>query len=437
MVLIIDDEKNIRESVAKYLQLEGVESKTAENGLSAQRMMEDAIFEAAIVDLKMPGMDGLEFLEWLRSDGPDVPVIMISAFGEIGDAVKAMKLGAEDYIVKPFDVAELALRLRRIIHEKKMRMQVEAGRRTNSGGIRLVGDSTSMKEIRTLIRRVSKTPSTILITGESGTGKEVIARAVHSESRPDGPFVAVNLGGIPESLLESELFGHEKGAFTGATGTKTGMFELASEGTLFLDEIGDMPSHLQVKILRVIQEKRIQRLGATRQIPVDTRIIAATNRDLEEDVRAGKFREDLFYRLNVVRIQIPPLRERPEDIPPLIGYLLRQLNPKMGTRVETLAPEALASAMKYPWPGNVRELENLVERALIFADSDTLTLPNLGITPSSHREIPEAKSLREVERDTIIHALYVWEGNRTKAAEELGITRRTLFNKIQEYGIEL
>lgn len=437
MILIVDDEKNIRMSVAKYLKLEGIESRTAENGLSAQRMVEDTIFEAAIVDLKMPGMDGLEFLEWLRSDGPDMPVIMISAYGEIGDAVRAMKLGAEDYIVKPFDAAELALRLRRTIHEKKLRMQVEAGRRMNSEEVRLVGDSKPMKEIRTLIQRVAKTPSTILITGESGTGKEVIARAIHAESRPDGPFVAVNLGGIPDTLLESELFGHERGAFTGAEGTKTGMFELASEGTLFLDEIGDMPQHLQVKILRVIQEKRIRRLGATRQIPVDTRIIAATNRDLEEDVQAGQFREDLYYRLNVVRIQVPPLRERIEDIPPLIGYLLRQLNPKMGTRVETLAPDALAAATNYPWPGNVRELENLIERALIFADPDTLTLHNLGIAPDSQREIPEGKSLREVERDTIIRALHVWEGNRTKAAEELGITRRTLFNKIREYGIEL
>jgi two-component system, NtrC family, response regulator AtoC len=436
-ILVVDDEKNLRASIVGYLELEGFETAEAENGLSAQRLLETHAFSAAVLDLRMPGMDGMQLLEWIKTDGPPVPVLMISAHGDISDAVEAMKLGAKDYLVKPFDPAELVIRLRRIIEERRLRDEIEAGRRTAREHVGLIGESDAMQELRRLITRVAGTPSTVLITGESGVGKEVVARAVHAASRScDGPFVAINIGGVPAALLESELFGHEKGAFTGAESRKAGMFELASRGTLFLDEIGELPGELQVKLLRVIQERKLRRLGGTTEIPIDSRIIAATNRDLEGAVSDGEFREDLFYRLNVVRIIIPPLRERPDDVAPLVGHFIERLNAKMGTHVSGLTPEALAALRGYPWPGNVRELENIIERSLIFAESPLLEPRDLGMSPQESRRI-EAGTLAALEREAIERALHRWEGNQTKAAEELGISRRTLYNKIREYGLDL
>jgi two-component system response regulator AtoC len=296
-----------------------------------------------------------------------------------------------------------------------------------------------MREIRTMVEKAAATPSTVLITGESGTGKEVIARQVHARSGREGPFVAVNVGGIPETLLESELFGYEKGAFTGADRRKPGMFELASAGTLFLDEIGDMPLPLQVKLLRVLAERRVQRLGGTMAIPVDARLIAATNRDLTALVAAGRFREDLYYRLNVVRLEVPPLRERRGDISALTGRLIRRLNSRLGKAVRGVQPEALEALAAYAFPGNVRELENLLERAMIFAETDTLgaadlALPAVGRPGPAARQ-PEPRTLDSLEREAVIAALQRWEGSRTRAAAELGISRRTLLNKIKEYGI--
>jgi two-component system response regulator AtoC len=279
----------------------------------------------------------------------------------------------------------------------------------------------------------------VLITGESGTGKEVIARRIHAlSSRAEAPFVAINSGGMPETLLESELFGYERGAFTGAERRKIGMFELASSGTLFLDEIGDMPLHLQVKLLRVLQERRIQRLGSTQPVPVDARFIAATHQDLSAKVREGHFREDLFYRLNVIRLEVPPLRERLDDLPLLTGQILVRLNARLGKAVRAIAPEALEALRFYPFPGNVRELENLLERAMIFAESDTLGLSDLAL-PRAARPLPSPApaTLDGLERQAIIAALQRWEGHRTRAAGELGISRRTLLNKIKQYGIEL
>ena len=449
-ILIVDDEPNIRDLMHRYLSLDGIESDCAENGLSAQRMLKENPYDACLVDLKMPGMDGLSLIIWIRQEGFRMPVIMISAHGDISDAVSALKEGAQDYIVKPFDPEELVIRLKKLVEAQNLRNLVESETRNSSEDDKkiFVGDSPAIKKIKEIIAKISDTSSTVLITGESGTGKEVVAREIHAYSLvSEGPFVAINIGGVPENLLESELFGYEKGAFTGAANRKTGMFELASGGTLFLDEIGDMPLSLQVKILRVLQDRKITRLGGTTPMPINARIIAATNKDLEQMVREGKFREDLFYRLNVVRIQIPPLRDRREDIPLLSAGILRRLNYQMGLKVTGFSSDALQVLCAHDFFGNVRELENILERAVIFADGQEIQIDDLDLRgsvsmKSQEKSFPlvedtEAKSLRDAEGDAIIHALHRWEGNRTHAAEELGISRRTLINKIAEYGLNL
>ena len=437
-VLIVDDEKNIRESVERYLKTENIETVTAENGLSAKRLLQEQVFSAGIVDLRMPGMDGLELLKWIREQGPRLPVIMISAYGEIRDAVEAMKLGAQDYIVKPFDPEELVVRLKKIVENQKLRDQIDLGREAEQPGIDGLGTNAKMLEIRRSIAKVADTPSTVLVTGESGTGKEVIAKMIHAlSSRSENPFIPVNVGGIPETLLESELFGYERGAFTGAERRKVGMFEVASGGTLFLDEIGEMSAQLQVKLLRIFQDRKVQRLGATDLIPVDVRIIAATNQDLHKLVRENSFREDLYYRLNVIHLVVPPLRERIDDLPLLAGQLMRTLGLKLGKSVQGIDAEGLEKLQSYSFPGNVRELENLLERAMIFAESSTLAASDLILPQSEIPASPRPFSLESLERQAIIEALHRWEGNRTKAASELGINRRTLLNKIKHFGIEL
>lgn len=439
-LLVVDDERSIREAVVRYLALEGIETATADNGLAAQRLLLDEVFAAAIVDVRMPGMGGLELLRWLRDEGPRVPVIMISAFGEVRDAVEAMKLGASDYLVKPFDPDELVLRLKKAVETQGLRDRVAQAQAREPGDQDLAGSSTAMRKVRDVASRVAATPTTVLITGESGTGKEVVARTIHRLSpRAESPFVAVNIAGVPETLLESELFGFEKGAFTGADARKPGLLEMAGSGTLFLDEIGDMPAALQVKLLRVLQERRLTHLGGTRPIPIDARILAATNRDLEARVRQGLFREDLFYRLNVVRIEVPPLRQRREDIPEIAGVLLQRLARRLSRPAPALSDAALQRLLAHPVPGNVRELENVLERAMIFAEGALLEARDLDLPAAAGDappQQPKPETLASVERRAVAAALQRWEGNRTRAAEELGIGRRTLQNKIREYGLE-
>ena len=445
-ILIVDDETNIRDLMCRYMKIEGIDGVGAENAYSAQRILREQPFDGILVDLKMPGMDGYEFVRWVRDEGFRMPIIMMSAHGEISDAVNAMKHGVQDFIVKPFDPEEVIIKLKNLVEAQNFRTLQEMEERLPQERA-FIGESVQISKIKDTISRIASTNSSVLITGESGTGKEVVARSIHEQSTvSSGPFVAINIGGVPENLLESELFGYEKGAFTGATGRKIGMFELANGGTLFLDEIGDMPHALQVKILRVLQEKCITRLGGTEPIPINARIVCATNKDLEALVREGKFREDLFFRLNVVRIHIPPLRERKDDIPLLAAWIIKKLNINMGRHFSGLTPDAMEKLKNYNFYGNIRELENILERAAIFSDGDLISEDNielrgdvLGHESKSVQESvsTEGMSLKEIEKQSIERALRRWEGNRTKAANELGITRRTLITKIEEYDLDI
>lgn len=445
-ILIVDDETNIRALMCRYMKIEGIEGIGAENAYSAQRILREQPFDGILVDLKMPGMDGTEFVRWVRDEGFRMPIIMMSAHGEISDAVNAMKHGVQDFIVKPFAPEEVIIKLKNLVEAQNFRTLQEMEERLPQERA-FIGESVQIRKIKDTISRIATTNSSVLITGESGTGKEVVARSIHEQSTvSSGPFVAINIGGVPENLLESELFGYEKGAFTGATGRKIGMFELANGGTLFLDEIGDMPYALQVKILRVLQERSITRLGGTEPIPINARIVCATNKDLESLVREGKFREDLFFRLNVVRIHIPPLRERKDDIPLLCAWIIKKLNINMGRHFSGLTPDAMEKLKNYDFYGNIRELENILERAAIFSDGDLISEDNIELRgdvlghvkkAADENVSTEGMSLKEIEKQSIERALRRWEGNRTKAANELGITRRTLITKIEEYNLDI
>ncbi|PKL23988.1 MAG: sigma-54-dependent Fis family transcriptional regulator [Spirochaetae bacterium HGW-Spirochaetae-3] len=442
-ILIVDDERNIRESLQVILSLEGIASTCASDGREALDAFRDESFDAVVTDLRMPGMGGQELIERLRDEGLRCPVVMISALGEIGDAVRALKSGAADYLIKPFDPDELVLKLKAAVSSRRLADRLEAGARTAATDSGFIGEGEAARALRRDIEKIAGSDTTVLITGESGSGKEVVAREIHARSpRTDEPFVAVNVGGIHENLIESELFGHEKGAFTGAEARKVGLFELAGAGSLFLDEIGEMPPHLQVKLLRVLQERKIRRLGGTRDIPVSARILSATNRDIEALVRDGRFREDLYYRLNVFRVAVPPLRDRADDVPLLAGFLLAKLRARMGKADATFADGALEALSAYSFPGNVRELENVLERALIYADGDEIRASDLCLLAPSPSADPRpaaaadgSASLDLMERDAIERALAKWSGNRTKAALELGISRRTILYRIKRYGL--
>ncbi len=440
-ILVVDDEKNIRESLRIILEQDGYEVECAENGLSAQRLIEFGTYDAGIFDLKMPGLSGLELLEWLQQQNPRFPVIMISAFGQVEDAVKALKTGAEDYVIKPFDPEVLLEKVSLLKSRSTSAKVIESLADQVTPGY-FFGESPVMEKLSRRLERVAASSSIVLLTGESGVGKEMTARMIHDRSAvSSGPFMALNIGGLPENLVESELFGYEKGAFTGADKQKKGLFELAGGGTLFLDEIGEMALPLQVKLLRVLQERQYRRLGGLDNISIDARIITATNRKLEDMVEEGLFREDLYYRLNVARIEIPPLRERMEDLPRLTGFLIDKLNRKMSLQVKTLSRDAWELLSAHSFPGNIRELENILERSMIFAEDDIIRGDDLEMTasPVSRPESPsgeQGRTLKELEKSSIRSALQRWEGNRSRAAKELGISRRTIINKIQEYGLD-
>ncbi len=450
-ILVVDDERNFLVVLKSLLEEEGYEVLTAADSLVALDVVEHTDLDAVVTDMKMPHLDGIGLLERIKKINPDLPVIMMTAYGTIEKAVEAMKKGAYDYITKPFSNEELKVTIRkavdiyRLVKENRYLNQ-ELRNQYNFGNI--VGKSKPMQEIFSLIQKVAKTRATVLITGESGTGKELVARAIHYNSpRQNKPFISVNCAALPESLLESELFGHEKGSFTGAVSMRKGRFELADKGTLFLDEVSEMSPTLQVKLLRVLQEREFERVGGTKTLKVDVRIIAASNRDLKEEVEAGHFREDLFYRLNVVHIHLPPLRERPDDIPLLVAHFLQKYAQEVGRQRVEISPEALNLIYTYTWPGNVRELENAIERAVILSSGQEITPehlpPHLFQSQQSYsdifKQIPTTLTLpqilEEVEVKLIRRALAQANYVQSKAAKILGITKSLLQYKIKKYNL--
>jgi len=480
-ILVADDEPSLRRVLGALLQRQGHQVLTAQDGTEALSLASaDGGVDVIVTDLKMPGIDGMELLRRTQLDHPDVPVILITAHGSVENAVTAVKLGAFDYIEKPFEndqilaVVDKALR-QRAASKRDARVEVAAPDR--GGGKRLIGESEGIRQIHQIIAKVADTPSTVLITGESGTGKELVAKGLHEQgARSKGPFIKINCAAIPKTLMESELFGYEKGAFTGAVGSKPGRFELADGGTLFLDEIGEIPVEMQVKLLRVLQESEFERVGGVRTIKVDVRLVTATNRDLLKEIEAGGFREDLYYRLNVVPIHLPPLRSRPDDIPILVQHFLGRFNERLKKAITGIEPEAVACLCAYPWPGNIRELENVLERMVLFAEGPVLRhadlppeflsahaphpagtpappatyatpahgIPAPAFASDAHgsAEAP-ASSLKEavrveterVERGIIQRALEETSGNVTQAAKKLKISRKSLQTKMKQFGL--
>ncbi len=439
-ILVVDDEEIVRESLSGWLEKDGHTIGTAANGLAALQALEEKPWSILLVDLKMPGIDGLEVLRRVKEKHPETAILIMTAYATVDTAVKAMKLGAFDYIVKPFDPEEVSLIVEKIVAQQALVRENVILRKALKREYQfhdLVTKSPAMLATLELARIAARSPSTILILGESGTGKELLARAVHAESpRHAKPFVAVSCAALSETLLESELFGYEKGAFTGALARREGKFEAARGGTLFLDEIGDISPKLQQDLLRVLEERRVTRVGGTESFPIDVRIIAATNRDLPKEVEEGRFRQDLFYRLNVIATRLVPLRERREDIPLLVDTLLEQLGSELKREVEGVAAEAMAVLMAHSWPGNVRELRNVLERAIVVSTAPMLSARDLGLSLRSEDAAPgHPVSLAEVERQHIAAILKQTAGNVTQSARILDIDRVTLYAKIRKYGL--
>jgi two-component system, NtrC family, response regulator HydG len=447
-ILIVDDDASHRRMLEAVLTAEGYAVAHAEDGRRAVSAVEDRFYDLILMDIRMSRMGGIEALKQIKEISPGIPVIIMTAYASVGTAVDGLKSGAHDYLTKPLDIDELkilvdkALQFRRLEQENRY-LKARIGEQFDFPNI--IGRSAAMKTLFETISLVAPTEATALIQGESGTGKELIANAIHQNSpRRDKPFITVNCAALPETLLESELFGHEKGAFTGATGRKQGRFRQAHTGSIFLDEIAEMSSALQPKLLRVLQEQSFEPIGGAQTIHVDIRVIAATNRHLETEIETGRFREDLYYRLNVVTLPIPPLRDRREDILLLADHFLKKYAEKNRRLIKGFVPRTTDLLMRYPWPGNVRELENAVERAVILARGDMITpedLPDAIRKAGPEDEItaaasfPTGKSLKEMEKEMILQTLQDTNGNRTRTAEILGISRRTLQMKLKEYGV--
>jgi two-component system, NtrC family, response regulator PilR len=447
-ILIVEDEKSMREVLRILLEEENYVVSTAADGLEGLSYIEKDIFDLVVSDIKMPRLDGFGLLKKIKDLSPDTLVIMVTAFGTTESAIEAMKLGAYDYINKPFNIDEIRLIVRKAIEKKRLSEEISLLRQKVESTYSLqniIGQSPQMQELFKLIPRIAQSNSNVLITGESGSGKELVATALHTLSqKKDNNFVAINCAAFPEGLLESELFGHMKGAFTGALYNKQGLFEIADNGSVFLDEIGEMPINLQVKILRVLENGTFRRLGGTADIKVDVRVISATNKDLQEEIKSGRFREDLFYRLNVIPIHISPLRERKEDIPLLINHFLQ----KISGNVKKISPEAMRLFINYPWKGNVRELENIIERVVLFVDKEELAPADLPPEISGYavemKEIPEISEagvnldmiIEDIEKKYIFKALEKTQGVKTEAAKLLNLTFRSFRHRLHKYGIK-
>jgi two-component system response regulator AtoC len=456
-ILIVDDDAALRESLELLLSAEGYSVRTAPNGQVALELLEVSPVDAILCDLRMPGLDGFDLIPQIARQWPGIPIVLMSAHGTEDLAIEAIQRGAYDYLAKPFQPAEIRLTLRKAAERESLRRQnalLQRDMSRNLGERAIVAASDEMISLLEMLERTAAYKSTVLVTGESGTGKEVIARAIHAQSpRRDAPFVAINCGAIPENLLESELFGHVKGAFTGASRAHRGLFAEAHQGTLFLDEIAELPTALQVKLLRAIQEEEIRPVGDSKAQSVDVRVIAATARDLTHEMETGRFREDLFYRLNVVRLEVPPLRVRRKDIPLLVDHFLGRFRIALAKNVRRVSDQALALLVAYDWPGNVRELENLIERAVILTDGDVIEVDALpaGVqsgamgragraaagSPSaaSDEDLSMRRARQHFEADLIRRALARTGGNRTHAAKLLEISHRALLYKLKDYDI--
>ena len=454
-ILIVEDKESLRLMLRKTLESEGFAVETADDGTSAMERLRQRRFSMVLTDLRLPGADGISVLKAAIDADPGVPVIVMTAFGTVETAVEAMKLGARDFLSKPVDTDHLLLLVRRATEERALRQEnvvLREALHDRVGGPVIIGESPGIRALAEECRKVAQTPATVLLLGDSGTGKELFARAIHHLSpRRDRPFVAINCAAIPDTLLENELFGHEKGSYTGATSCKAGKFELAQSGTLFLDEIGDLSQAVQAKLLRVLQEHSFERIGGTITIEVDVRIVAATNRDLQADVSSGRFREDLYYRLSVFPLQIPPLARRRDDIPLLAAHFVDKHGRSFGRPGMRFSEAALQALMAHAWPGNIRELENAVERAIILADGDLIEPQDLGLagptSQASQDRLREAVDLSGsledavrraqamVETMKIREALEACGGNRTKAAQLLDVSYKTLLNKMRDLEI--
>jgi len=451
-ILVVEDETKMLRVLELHLESAGyqvVKAPTAEEALALLNSGQDADnFALALTDLRLPGMDGLQLLQRMQKLRPSLPVIVMTAFGTIETAVAAMKAGASDYVLKPFSLEDLMITIDKVLEfhalrRENVKLRAELGRRYDFEQI--IGRSAKMQDIFDAAVRVAPTRATVLLGGESGTGKGLLARAIHYHSpRREAPFVKINCSAIPENLMESEIFGYEKGAFTGASQSHTGKFEQADGGTVFLDEIGDVPPPVQVKLLRVLQEREFERLGSTRTIHVDVRIIAATNRDLRAALEQGTFREDLYYRLNVVPINLPPLRERKEDIPHLVDHFLKKFSAEAGSQLRSLSPEAMDKIRTYYWPGNVRELENIIERSLVLARTDPIDPGDIhldhgrptSLPPGDVPFLPEGMTLDGYEQELIREALRRAGDNKSQAARLLGLTRNALRYRLSQMGME-